>query len=692
MAKYDINFTPNPEKGISYTVITDDSNDWNDVPSNTYFYDKDTNLPYYKNSNDDILSVFSTGGSGNTIYSADDTIGSARELTLTDNVTFKGIDTNLGTRNLILKDSNGNYILENFNNGYHRRLVTSGDNYAVIAKSDQTKGLWIALGSELAGSLTITNVKGDSNSLSLNTDNFKAPDIKWVSNGAEHHRIRSNGTTSTSLTQASFFIQGFSGFGFNVGSSTPIGTEDISLQGDTLISEKLELSSKEHGILLNRVNNTEMNAILSPALNEIVFNTDVNLLYRWTGTDWGLIAPFGLLSITDTTGSPTYYGNYTDAIAGASDGDTIVQYGDIEETSGNDITIDKNITINMQGHTYKNSSADSSNCFFVSSDKVVKFVDGNIERINGTYDQYGNYAIRGAVNTDLTFVGTTIKNDGGRVIGTGDDGVIDGGRFITTNLPAVSNAAVSLSGLIKNAIFESEGTNLFNNGCEIYNSEVTSTYVNTVQNNSVARFCKFKQTSTSGDRGLIISLSKAYYCEVFNASTNANSIEVSGTDSELWYCIGEGSATNKAGIEITDSSGTPKGLYYCTGINTGTGYGGIIGNCVEVKNCTFIGGPSSTGGVFCNSNDATIENCSIKCENTAPNMRSFIDSSGIGTIRVYNCLIESAGTDSTNSMFFGNGKTVYLTDNKIKGGTGIDNVNGNSQTTSSDAFGNIILD
>ena len=75
---------------------------------------------------------------------------------------------------------------------------------------------------------------------------------------------------------------------FIVGGSVLIGTEDISLQGNTLISEKLELSSKEHGILLNRVDDSEM-ALISADINEIVYNTDINSLYRWDGSNWVLL-------------------------------------------------------------------------------------------------------------------------------------------------------------------------------------------------------------------------------------------------------------------------------------------------------------------------------------------------------------------------------------------------------------------
>jgi hypothetical protein len=171
------------------------------------------------------------------IFTADGTIGALRVATLTDTLTFKGIGTSIGQRNLIIRDGNNDYIFESFDNGFFETTVRSGANYAVIANNTATQGLWLKTVTELAGTggMQIKNQKADTNYINLITDNFKAPDLRFYSNGQIHHRIRSNGTSSTVLSQVSFFTQGFSGFGFNVGAAAPVGSEDISLQGSTLI-------------------------------------------------------------------------------------------------------------------------------------------------------------------------------------------------------------------------------------------------------------------------------------------------------------------------------------------------------------------------------------------------------------------------------------------------------------------------
>tara|TARA_R100000544_G_scaffold31179_1_gene17424 strand:+ start:18653 stop:21490 length:2838 start_codon:yes stop_codon:yes gene_type:complete len=103
-----------------------------------------------------------------------------------------------------------------------------------------------------------------------------------VDNNVTNHWIR-NGD---SFAQASFFIEGITGRGFNVGGGLPIGTEDISLQGETLISKKLELSTTTDGFLMPRLTTAQKNAISSPDTNLMLFDTDLNSLQRYNGSAW----------------------------------------------------------------------------------------------------------------------------------------------------------------------------------------------------------------------------------------------------------------------------------------------------------------------------------------------------------------------------------------------------------------------
>lgn len=49
----------NPQTGIQFTKVTDNSNDWVNVAVNTYFYDIASAQTYYKNIDGAILNTYS---------------------------------------------------------------------------------------------------------------------------------------------------------------------------------------------------------------------------------------------------------------------------------------------------------------------------------------------------------------------------------------------------------------------------------------------------------------------------------------------------------------------------------------------------------------------------------------------------------------------------------------------------------
>ena len=48
--------------GITYRTVTDDSTDWSGVSNDTYFFNLDDKLPYYKDSSGTVIAVYETGG------------------------------------------------------------------------------------------------------------------------------------------------------------------------------------------------------------------------------------------------------------------------------------------------------------------------------------------------------------------------------------------------------------------------------------------------------------------------------------------------------------------------------------------------------------------------------------------------------------------------------------------------------
>ena len=169
---------------------------------------------------------------------------------------------------------------------------------------------------------------------------------------------------------------------FIVGGNALIGTEDISLQGNTLISKKLELSSKEHGILLNRVDDAEMALILSPDINEIVYNTDSDTLYRWDGANWVLL-------FDDSNDIDVDYGNTIFVSEVGDSGDLRADIiGDITKPvslewassiaqSGDTIHV-KSGVYNITTTNVNGLCVDGANHFFESNSKVYKNTSGPI--------------------------------------------------------------------------------------------------------------------------------------------------------------------------------------------------------------------------------------------------------------------------------------------------------------------------
>ncbi len=476
---------------------------------------------------------------------------------------------------------------------------------------------------------------------------------------------------------------------YTASGTVPSSTVATITDSLTFAGGQIALSSTNDGILLNRVNNSQM-AGISATTNEIVFNTESNSLFRYNGSSWVPLAGFGVLSVNSTNGEPTFYTSLTLAIAGASAGDTIEMYGDIIDSSGTTVNFNKELTVNMNGYTYTNSSSGSSDAIQITATDKVKILNGTIKRINGTYATTSNRGLVVGVGSDVELTGTDVINDGGiSLYSTSATTKILNGRFITLN-QTLGQVSVECSATLTGASFESTAYNNFVG--IITNIKATSTTANKISgSDSEAVFCDFRQTSASGYDGLlIVSGAKATHCNAHNVSTSYPAIRIGDANSEMWYC--HGYSTLDHGIEV--GTGNPKGIYYCTGINeTGSGkYGGVLASIDEVKNSTFIS-VSGDGGAKSSGADILFDSCVFKIEDSQNYKRGFYDSATTGTVRVFNCLSQTAGSLSQNqSMFFTSGRTVYLANNRLKGGTGIDNTNGNSQTSTSDAVGNIILD
>jgi hypothetical protein len=202
-------------------------------------------------------SVDITGITSDSIYTADGTVSDAeRVVTLTGNkrITYLG-----GSVKIDADNSSGTF---EFN-------------------KDSTKFLEINGSADLFRSNLKTFENSSNSNFFLNISNGTTLcDVGWFSTGVQRtHSIR------TGSDQRAHFNTNGSGE-FLVGNNLLVGSEDISLQGETLISKKLELSTTTDGFLMPRLTTTQKDAILSADTNLMLFDTDLNSFQRYDGSAW----------------------------------------------------------------------------------------------------------------------------------------------------------------------------------------------------------------------------------------------------------------------------------------------------------------------------------------------------------------------------------------------------------------------
>jgi len=229
----------NQEKGITYTVITDSSADWGSVSNDTYFYDLGDGLPHYKDATGTVISIFESGG-GDSIYTADGTLTGNRILTVaTNTLTFDGSSSASNDVFDIIGKTSG---YAKFNNGaglnissgisYHLRVTDQLFGYGTVFNIDTgLGGYWKSPSLTLGGTASRIGFK------ILNGQDYE------FYNSANARDVFYDLNTGTK--QLLFLEQGFVRASGSVifGGSSVIGSEDISLQGETVIKGENTLST-----------------------------------------------------------------------------------------------------------------------------------------------------------------------------------------------------------------------------------------------------------------------------------------------------------------------------------------------------------------------------------------------------------------------------------------------------------------
>ena len=218
---------------------------------------------------------------------------------------------------------------------------------------------------------------------------------------------------------------------------------------------------------LRKVTTLEMNSLVSPLSDELVFNTDLKAIYRYDATllQWvALSAGYGIIEVKNAAGYPTYYSSLKDAVNAIGGNGVVTLHSDISVTTASEmVTIGTNdkLTINGNGYTITHTCNSPDNFHLIDSTNGTSEVYLNNVKIisNGT-----------AAGTYVASVFGSVTN-GSRLVQLSEDSII-----------TTTNNSIKEFGTIKGGTLNCGGSSL-GIACLVENANVTTKYHNgTIQN------------------------------------------------------------------------------------------------------------------------------------------------------------------------------------------------------------------
>tara|TARA_B100001094_G_scaffold151391_2_gene146611 strand:+ start:44 stop:1831 length:1788 start_codon:yes stop_codon:yes gene_type:complete len=454
-------------------------------------------------------------------------------------------------------------------------------------------------------------------------------------------------------------------------SDDTIGSGRVATITDTLTlaGGKLVLSSVNDGVLLNRVDDSQMAAI-SADTNEIVFNTDKEVLYRWSGSAWvALAAGFGIVGTTDVTGKPTFYATVKAAyIAGQG---SIKLYSDVTETSANTISIVSGRDIDLNGYTYTYDVADSSDVFEDNtSANTFRVINGRIIRKNATggfvfnldliqtqidvinvYVESENQKVLSVRGTFNGFGSTFVSNNSsGAGVYFGSFAIVTGGKYIQKN----NGSNQTIGSELKNVEWICEGSGQNTIGGNLFNCRLIG---------------------NTGKGAYTGGLTKIYDCYIYSLSGNAIDLRAgsevynSTMISDASVCVATGGVNTKLfGCNISGSNSLHS-----------------VNNISFIEDCVITNTNTVTGKAIEIYQESKIINNTITINSANNAIR--VNSAGADSILLNNNIFI---TDSTKAGVQSSNFDAYIAGNDIKGSTNVFDLGTGSNlwTATKDSQGN----
>ena len=632
-------------------------------------------------------SVNVTGITSDSVYTSDGTLTGNRTVDLDSN-------------NLTLTAGTVNFEFGGYWQGFTRwdssgavqiKSNGSGDPFKIYKKVDASNPNFVS-GGNGGGHLgtdgnhwTVSEVYGGT-STRIEIDNTY---IKQYHGSTLHH----NNTLGGSGSGVQFFQGGISGsLGyFIIGGNTRIGTEKISLQEDTLVTKKLELSTTTDGFLMPRLTTAQKNAISSPDTNLMVFDTDNESIERYNGTIWvSQSNGYNLISVNDSNGIPTFYTDLQTAINATASKDTVYIHSDIQLTSSVTIPARSSLTIALNGHRiWGDTTLGDFYLFGMVNTNTERYLHinggGVIETIGTATSGSGASPFRflnvGPGPLYCYFNDTQVKSENAYPFYTNGFTLLDGGHYYSTNNGMSCKVSKLINAYVDTATRPTLGINVID--C-------------TLISRSYGFFCDRSDSwignhisgpvTESGNYGLLFCYGSSTVVNNYLEQTNVagrDALYVRGSDPR------DGKITNN--ICINKGTGTGGNLvygscsdnYFYSALGTALSIGG---NCKRVvKNICIT--DSTTSNALSSLADYTVGNtaiCTDVSHTGAPIFVGGVTNEVFGNKAIcYN--------PSTTNILLGSTGTIYLANNVMSSvGIGLDlNGNVNSMINTPDAFGNL---
>ena len=474
--------------------------------------------------------------------------------------------------------------------------------------------------------------------------------------------------------------------GKTLGTDLSATTSDIMILGDGADRGYVGLGLSNPSEKLEVSGNTK----ISGTLNIGTLNTGTSVTNLGIDSNGNVVSgttgggASGVLGISNSGGTYTYYSDFASAITAASAGDVIEMFADITETTNTTITLIDDITINGNGHTYTLDVDDTANAFtFTTSNGEIYFNNIKIVRTGRTAGTTTGAALNHTSNT-VKCQGAIFENDYGRCV-VGDGGSLYNAHIVSY-LDGVYTPFSSKNIYDSNIKITGTGTGTYLSSGTISNCHVESTSGDALYN-SVGSIYNSIGIATSG-RGIVCN------GEVYN-STGQSTSGYGIVAQRLTNCVAISSTNFASNTGISrnctfiSTSGTAlfRGKHQNATIISSSGYG--VSEPVELDSCYVESSSNRPLNLRDNSN---IVNSSIFCK--------WNNASGSGTISltirtnpiVTNCSIKVTNA-SAYCLDMYVGSTLRYANNSFQGATTPVNTTNVTQgiTNTSDSQGNILI-